>query len=232
MPLILVENGPQKGRRVVLDTPGPFAIGRDAAAEICLPDPLMSRRHCAIEARGESYALKDLKSANGTFVNGERVAEQPLQLGDRIQAGETQLTFLADESADPLRGRALKGYQLLERVGRGGMGTVYKARQMSLERLVALKLLSPEMVEDPAFVARFLDEARSAARLNHPNIVMVYDIDETVIDERRVVYYSMEFMSGGSVEDLLNREGPLPPERALEIALATARGLLYAEQVG
>ncbi len=233
MPLILVENGAHKGKSFALSPPGPFSIGRDHTTEICLPDPMMSRRHCLIEVKSGVYTLRDLGSANGTQLNGERVDERPLKLGDRIIAGDTLLTFLGEDSTDPLVGKKLKGYEILERIGRGGMGTVYRARQISLDRLVALKVLSPEMVEDPSFVARFLEEARSAARLSHPHVVMVYDIDDEVVEGQRVVYYSMEYMSGGSVEDLLNREGGrLDPEKALGIVLETAQGLSYAEQVG
>jgi serine/threonine protein kinase len=232
VPLILVENGSQKGRRFELKAPGKYSIGRDKTTEIPILDPMVSRRHCTIEVKEKGYRLRDLGSANGTVVNGERVSERELQPGDRILAGETLLSFLSEESLDPLLGKKLKGYEIVERVGRGGMGTVYRARQVSLDRFVAIKVLSPELVEDPSFVGRFLDEARAAARLSHPNIVMVYDIDDDVLEGQRIVYYSMEFMSGGSVEDLLNREGRLTAERALRICLETAQGLRYAEQVG
>ena len=232
MPLILVENGAHKGRSRRLDPPGPYVIGRDPAVEIHVPDPMASRRHCLIELKDGAFLLRDLGSSNGTLVNGQKLEEHPLKAGDRILAGETLLTFLGEDSKDPLAGRRLKGYEIMERVGRGGMGTVYRARQTSLERCVALKVLSPELVEDPNFVEKFIEEARSAGRLSHPNIVMVYDIDDDVLDGQRIVYYSMEFMGGGSVEDLLNRQGPLPTQKALEFALETARGLQYAEQVG
>ncbi|RMH30328.1 MAG: serine/threonine-protein kinase, partial [Candidatus Hydrogenedentota bacterium] len=68
-------------------------------------------------------------------------------------------------------------YEILEVIGRGGMGTVYKARQHNLDRIVALKMLSEEMASDPEFRARFQQEAQVVARLNHPNIVAVYDIE-------------------------------------------------------
>ncbi len=232
MALLLVENGAQKGQRFPLKEGAVSCIGRDQTAEVCLSDPMVSRRHFSIEVQNSACVLRDLGSANGTILNGQKVRERTLRLGDRIVAGETILTLLSQETVDPLLGKVLKGYEIVQRIGRGGMGTVYQARQVSLERLVALKLLDPDLVEDPTFVGRFLDEARSAARLNHPNIVMVYDIDEAQLAGRRIVYYSMEYMAGGSVEDLLHREGPLPAERALGIALQTARGLLFAEQVG
>ncbi len=233
MPLILVENGPLKGRKLPLDpSSGSYVFGREPGIAVLLADPMVSRRHFTIEGQAGRFILKDLGSANGTLVNGERVKERVLQVGDRIRAGDTLLTFVSSEAADPLVGKYLRGYEVLERIGRGGMGTVFMARQVSLERLVALKLLSPELMKDPAFVARFLEEARSAARLNHPSIVMVYDIDEVDLDGRRFVYYSMEYMAGGSVEDLLHREKRLDPARAIDIVLQTAEGLLYAERVG
>jgi len=232
MPVILVENGLLKGRRLPLDPAGICVFGREPGIAVLLADPMVSRRHFTVEGQGGRFVLKDLGSANGTLLNGERVKERVLQIGDRIRAGDTLFTFVSSEAADPLIGKHLRGYEVLERIGRGGMGTVFMARQVSLERLVALKLLSPELMSDPTFVSRFLEEARSAARLNHPSIVMVYDIDEVDLEGRRLVYYSMEYMAGGSVEDLLHREKRFDPARAIDIALQTAEGLLYAERVG
>ena len=97
----------------------------------------------------------------------------------------------------------LGGYRILEKIGRGGMGAVYKANQVSLNRIVALKILSHRISADPAFVKRFQAEAQAAGRLNHPNIVQVYDVGF----DQGVHFYSMEFIENGSVQDLATRVG-------------------------
>jgi len=83
--------------------------------------------------------------------------------------------------------------EVIELLGQGGMGAVYKARQKQLDRLVALKILSPQVGEDPAFAERFAREARSLAKLNHPYIVTVYDFGQT---EKGLFYFVMEFVEG------------------------------------
>src|ERR1043166_8759524 len=100
MPLVLVENGGRKGEQFVLSGTSSFCVGRDQAAEICLPDPMVSRRHFTLEVQNGAYLLRDLGSANGTQVNGRRVQEtRLLKAGDRIQAGGTLLTFLGEQAA-------------------------------------------------------------------------------------------------------------------------------------
>jgi serine/threonine protein kinase len=108
------------------------------------------------------------------------------------------------------------------------MGTVYRALQLSLERVVALKMLSADLASDREFSRLFIREARAAGELSHPHIVRVYDVNS--LDG--TLFYAMEFMAHGSVEDLLRREGPLSVERALELAIQAARGLEYAEHEG
>ncbi len=131
-----------------------------------------------------------------------------------------------------LTGRELTGYRIGRLLGRGGMGTVYEAVQVSLERRVAFKVLARELAADGQFVDRFTAEARAAAQLNHPNIVQVYDVGTAGPSAAPIRFYSMEFMAQGSVEDLLRKEGKLPLERTLPIIFDAARGLEYAEKHG
>jgi serine/threonine protein kinase len=108
-------------------------------------------------------------------------------------------------STDPLIGTTIGGYKIIERLGRGGMGAVYKATQQSLDRTVALKVLSPKLAADPAFVRKFSDEAQAAGRLDHPNIVQVYDVGHDGTHH----FYSMEYIERGSVQALLDaKPGP------------------------
>ncbi|MEW6741922.1 MAG: FHA domain-containing serine/threonine-protein kinase [Planctomycetota bacterium] len=124
-----------------------------------------------------------------------------------------------------LVGRTVGGYEILERIGRGGMGTVYRALQLSLNREVALKVLSPKLTRDVQFVDQFVREARAAGQLNHPHIVQVFDVGR----EGPLYFYSMEFMASGPISRRLEKDGPLPVKDALRIVTDAARALEYAE---
>src|SRR3990172_9396181 len=94
-------------------------------------------------------------------------------------------------------GTTIGRYEILEPIGQGGMATVYKARQPALDRVVALKVIRPGFSDDPEFLERFRREARALARLDHPNIVQIYDFDE--IDGRAIL--AMQFLDGGTLKD-------------------------------
>ncbi|MBN9118273.1 MAG: serine/threonine protein kinase [Planctomycetes bacterium] len=122
----------------------------------------------------------------------------------------------------------VRGYAIEQEIGRGGMGTVYLARQLSLDRPVALKVMSKRWVCDPVFVARFTREAFAAAQLSHPNIVQIHDIGET--DGAR--FFSMEYVRGKSLADVVKQQGKLDPETAVGYVLQAARGLKHAHDRG
>ncbi|QJX00148.1 hypothetical protein FTUN_7772 [Frigoriglobus tundricola] len=122
----------------------------------------------------------------------------------------------------------VRGYAIEHELGRGGMGTVYLARQLSLDRPVALKVMSKRWASDPVFVARFTREAFAAAQLSHPNIVQIHDIGEA--DGAR--FFSMEYVRGKSLADLVRVEGKLDPETAVGYVLQAARGLKHAHDRG
>src|SRR5215212_1310703 len=117
--------------------------------------------------------------------------------------------------------------EVLECLGRGGMGVVYKARQRALGRDVALKLLAPEREKDPDFAARFAREAKALAQLSHPHIVTVYDFGET----SGLYYLLMEFVDGVNLRDLL-RARRLSPEEALAIVPPLCEALQFAHERG
>ncbi|HTF33790.1 MAG TPA: protein kinase [Myxococcota bacterium] len=122
--------------------------------------------------------------------------------------------------AFPLGGR----YEILEQVGRGGMGIVYRARDKRLDRIVALKRLTDDLRDHPKAIELFLREARSAARLNHRNIVTVYDVDQ----EDGVLFITMEFLEGQSLNTILRRVGRLTPRDVARFGIQTAIGLQFA----
>ncbi|MFW6162087.1 MAG: protein kinase domain-containing protein, partial [Planctomycetota bacterium] len=130
--------------------------------------------------------------------------------------------------ADPLVGRTLGQFEIVEVIGRGGMGAVYKARQTTLDRFVALKVLPRAFAADASFVERFGREARAAAAVDHPHIIGVYEVGH----ESGCHYIAMELVEGESLGDALQRAGPLPPERALELLKQAASALGEAHDAG
>ena len=230
MPKLLVEKGPNKDLEITVGKT--VFAGRDTSAHILLTEPMVSRIHFKIERRSEGYFLVDLDSLNGTFVNRARVRERLLKPGDMIQVGDTIFSFVSDDPSiqqKTLVGKIVGGYSIIEKIGRGGMGTVYKALQISLNRTVALKILSEDMLKDKTFIEMFLREARSAGQLNHNNIVQVYDVGRTPED---IYYFSMEYMPGGSIQELLIKKQRLSLFRATKMMLDSALGLQYAEKKG
>jgi eukaryotic-like serine/threonine-protein kinase len=123
-------------------------------------------------------------------------------------------------------------YELEGVIGRGGMAEVYRARDLRLDRIVAIKTLRPDLARDATFQARFRREAQSAASLNHPSIVAVYDTGEDMSTGVPVPYIVMEYVDGRTVRDLLIEGHRLLPERTLEIVGGTLRALEYSHQAG
>ncbi len=222
---LVIETGELRGRKFLLPDKGTFTIGRDLRCAIQLRDPMASRIHCILKWDSGSWRLQDQNSSNSTFVNEAPVSEHVLAPGDVIQVGDTLLSFTAQEE-DPLLGATVGGYRIEERLGRGGMGTVYLAHQLSIDRPVALKILAKRLAGDASFISSFLHEARAAGRLNHPNVVQVYDAGR----DGDAIYISMEYLEGGSLEELLVREGRLSASTAVPMILDALEALAYAER--
>jgi beta-lactam-binding protein with PASTA domain/tRNA A-37 threonylcarbamoyl transferase component Bud32 len=123
-------------------------------------------------------------------------------------------------------------YELDGIVGRGGMAEVYRARDIRLDRIVAIKTLRADLARDQIFQARFRREAQSAASLNHPAIVAVYDTGEDMATGVPVPYIVMEYVDGRTVRDLLQEGHRLLPERSIEIIDGVLRALDYSHQAG
>jgi beta-lactam-binding protein with PASTA domain/predicted Ser/Thr protein kinase len=141
-------------------------------------------------------------------------------------------------TTEPGAGRMLGDrYQIGEVIGRGGMAEVHEGRDLRLGRRVAVKILRPDLARDPSFQARFRREAQSAAALNHPNIVAVYDTGEDSLTSENgqtivVPYIVMEFVDGMTLRQLLASGRRLLPERALEITAGVLAALDYAHRHG
>ncbi|NIO29826.1 MAG: protein kinase [Candidatus Latescibacteria bacterium] len=123
-------------------------------------------------------------------------------------------------------GRTVSHYKILEKLGQGGMGDVYRARDTALDRDVALKFLPSDLTRDPAAKARFIREAQAASALDHPNVSTIHEIDET---EDGQLFIAMSCYEGESLRERISR-GPLPLIDAVNIAVQTAQGLSAAHQ--
>src|SRR3989440_8920542 len=121
----------------------------------------------------------------------------------------------------------LGDYELLEEIGRGGQGVVFRARQKSLNRIVALKVISLGQWASKAHLKRFRREAEAAASLDHPCIVPIYEVDE----RDGSCYFSMKFVEGGQLDEVTRRE-PMPIRRAVELIAKVARTVHYAHEHG
>jgi eukaryotic-like serine/threonine-protein kinase len=131
--------------------------------------------------------------------------------------------------ADPLVGRLLDGrYQVEAQVAMGGMATVYRAMDTRLDRQVALKVMHADLARDEEFVNRFIGEAKSVARLSHPNVVSVYDQGR----DGSYLYLAMEYLPGRTLRNLLDERGWFPPREALAIMVPLLSGLAAAHRAG
>jgi serine/threonine-protein kinase len=127
-----------------------------------------------------------------------------------------------------LVGRRIAGYRIEAEIGRGGMAVVYRARDLRLDRPVALKLLAPELARNDTFRKRFVHESQAAAAIDHPHIVPVFEAGET----DGVLYIAMRYVSGSDLRRLLDRQGPLPLAAAVRIAAQIASALDAAHERG
>jgi serine/threonine-protein kinase len=136
--------------------------------------------------------------------------------------------MMADTSDDPRLGTVIAGYRIEERIGRGGMGVVYRAQHLNLQRRAAIKIIAPDLAESEGFRERFTREARIAAALQHPNIVTVYDAGE--VDG--MLYLAMQFIRGEDLSGILRRDGRLRPYRAIDVCRQVASALDAAHAMG
>ena len=180
--------------------------------------------------RSLNTAIAKIREALGDAANEPRFIETLPRRGYRFigaverldEAGEI-VGLPAGSAAE----RSISHYQLLEKLGEGGMGVVYKAEDTKLKRNVALKFLAPHLTQDPKARERFLREAQAAAAVDHPNICTVYEIDEA----GGQIFIAMAYVEGQSLEKK-TEAGPLEIAEALEIAMQVVQGLQAAHEKG
>jgi len=140
----------------------------------------------------------------------------------------TPVAALDDDAEDPLIGQTLGGYEIIRKLGEGGMGAVYEARQLSLDRSVALKILPPALARNKEFVKRFVREAHAVARLNHANIIQIFDVSRA----EGIYFFAMEFVRGETLDRPIKRSGKMDCTTAVGYIIQAARGLEYAHRKG
>jgi hypothetical protein len=188
----------------------------------------------------DTQVFTDLALERG-YVSREQVDEcigirekiRALGLEEKLPDIMVKKGYLAEADARRLE-KALSGFrklgnfEIVARIGQGSMGSVFKARQVSMDRFVALKILPPRLAKDPAYVERFLREARAVAKLNHVNIVQGIDVGEA----GGYYYFAMEYVEGVTVRETLKSKGPYAEKAALEIIVQITRALDHAAKAG
>ena len=133
---------------------------------------------------------------------------------------------------DPFIGREILGgeYLILEKIGTGGMGSVYKASQPAMKRMVAIKILHPKLANRKDLTSRFRREARAMSQLTHPNTVKVFVYGE--LEEDGSLYIVMEMLEGKNLNQAVRKDGPIPTDRAIPILIQVCGALQEAHELG
>jgi serine/threonine-protein kinase len=166
-------------------------------------------------------------------IQSELAKEQrPRSLGELLvengYATQKQIERLKTAADEQGSLQQIPGYQILSKLGAGAMAAVFKARQLSLDRIVAIKILPSKMTSNKDFVDRFYKEGRAAAKLNHANIVGAYDVGEA--NGRH--YFVMEYVEGGTVYDRLEKGERYSEREALQITIQVCKALVHAHKAG
>ncbi len=164
-----------------------------------------------------SEMLEDFASEAGAYTTASTLDATPQAVSEAPREWEKRIRRAFGDD-----------YELLGEIGSGGFGRVYRVRDLHLERIVALKLLHPSLTQDPAGLERFRQEAQLAARVNHPNIVNIYEIG----GRSGLLWYTMELIDGPNLAQLVEREGPLDPDRVVALLREALGALAHAHASG
>lgn len=330
---LAIVQGKWAGYRKLITKPGRILIGRDAACDFAIDDPLLSRQHCLLEVSENEAKLTDLKSRNGTYVNGKRIDEEIVKINDEIKLGKhivylqnpakqgvmssqqicnrcgvplkaedilslktrgvanaqycpsclnqmaperknrnwaastldtkdrgsafiepprlatgAKLTqsapllvhkatkkMVQDEMTMPLSGSLPPGtpgtigqYQILEMLGEGGMGCVYKAQHTLLDTIVALKVIKEELASHEDILTRFIQEAKLGLTLDHPHIIRIHDAGKS----EGLFFITMEYFPGQDIPSRIKTKGSVASPTVLKWAIHMADALSYAHKKG
>ena len=227
---------------------GRYVIGQDRKSEIIVNAPSVSAQHAQLTVQDDDeFLLEDLGSANGTRVNGEPVlVPTPITLASHVELGSATLEFQRGglpASVFPYLAAGFMGaqrYAIGDIVVQGSTSTIREARDLSLNRNLAMKIMLPECQAKPGYVLRFIREAQISAQLQHPGILPVYDLG---LDDQQQLYSTTRFVEGDSLAGLLDAlaaggdtDAPRPSLAALivvfqkicdAVAYAHTRGVVH-----
>ncbi len=245
---LAVSAGPDSGRVFEL-VEGSCMLGRGAGAKLQVSDRRVSREQCLIEVSNGTAEVIDAGSASGTFVNGLKVDRLVLKPGDEIKVGDSTLRFdvggsqgqstlmsvsdgVRQPAKEPTRlpdlvGETIHGFRIVCKIAEGRTGTVFKARDESKERDVALKVLWPEISKNEEDMQRFLRAMKTMFPLRHENIVRIYNAGTS----GRHSWVALEYVDGESMARVIERigtAGMLDWEYAYRVAVHIARALEVA----
>ncbi len=248
---LLVIAGPDKGRTFQLPQVDSLFLGRSRATQTHLIDPHVSRIHCQVQVEGPHVVVQDYDSAGGTFVNGRRITHQPLNPGDVIRIGNTQLQFLAQDPTEPstlppgvpatapparppvelveLVGKKLSHYEVGAVLAKGQSSLVFHGRDTRSNLPVALKVLGPMFSSNDQQRRRFVRAMKTVLPLRHPNLVVLHAAGKT----GAYCWMAMEYIEGESLTQVVQRAGTagmLDWRFALGVAIQIGRALQYAHQ--
>ncbi len=165
--------------------------------------------------------FREIRSSDSTLRFEDLAVRNKFLTND--QASAVGLAYRRLRKDSEKRKWHIKGYEIYSKLGEGGLGVVVKAKQESMNRLVALKILHRRWLDDEEFKQRFLVEARLVGKLSHQNLIKVYDVGR----EDWKLYFSMEYVEGETLEQIIEREGPLDTIRAVGLALQVLRAVRY-----
>lgn len=243
---IRIVDGIDAGIEKELPSEGSVTIGRRSSCDFVLRVDSVSREHCRIEPSDGAFWLYDNGSSNGTLLNGLRIEKAKLIHGDVITLDRVTLEYLEEADSSQTRemirelvvqkrpdsdssynaensliGMVLKHFKVLSVIGEGGMALVYKSRDERNGDIVAIKVLKRGEQVDQENLQRFLKEFKTGSKLNHPNIMQVYEIGE--VDG--TYFIAMEYINGSSLQEILDEKGRLSQEGTLKIGIQVAKAL-------
>ncbi|MBL4846655.1 MAG: protein kinase [Planctomycetes bacterium] len=241
MPIYLkILQGPSAGQALAVPPGAPVTLGRSSSASYAFDDPLLSRKHCAVEVRAEFCRIVDLRSRNGTYVNGQQIGAILVQPGDRIKIGSVILEVSNSPTGEPsntsftggvppgvgVGATQIEGFEIINQLEVTSFGATFLARQLLMDRTVILKTIETGPETDETTLKRFMREAKAGGKLTHPQIVELYDVNE----QDGLLYLVTEYVEGYNLGKVLSERGgqPLPAGPTLRVLFQIGEALAYA----